>query len=300
MAVETVRQITAPPEFIEAEAKLYLDQLRPAIGDFKTADLSKIYGPQFTAGLGQLTQDAISAAGGLGSFQPYLQTAATQAGEAATQAGLAGQFVGPSAYQQFMSPYQQEVIDTTLAEFDRQTQAGIPALRSQAIQSGAFGGAREGVQEAEYLSGQARNRAALQAQLLQQGFGQAQQAAQTAFGQQQALSSQQQNLAQQQMALAGLSPQLVGSQIAGLTTLGGIQQAQEQAGLTAQQQLAQQQLMQPLTAAQTYGSGITSLISGYPGGTTVGQTPVPGLAQTAIGAGTTLAGIYGAMGGFRG
>ena len=288
MAVETVKQITAPPEFIEAEAKLYLDQLRPAIGDFKTADLSKVYGPQFQAGLGQLTQDAISAAGGLGSFEPYLQTAATQAGEAATQAGLAGQFVGPGAYQQFMSPYQQEVIDTTLAEFDRQTQAGIPGLRSQAITAGAFGGAREGVQEAEYLSGQARNRAALQAQLLQQGFGQAQQAAGQAFAQQQALS-------QQQSQLAALAPQLAGSQIAGLTTLGGIQQAQEQAGLSAQQQLAQQQLQQPLTAAQAYGSGITSLISGYPGGSSVGQVPVPGIAQTAIGAGTTLAGIYGAM-----
>jgi len=267
MAVETVKQITAPPEFLEAEAKLYLDQLRPAIAGFKGADLSQVYGPQFQAGLGQLTQDAISKAGGLGSFEPYLQTAA----------GLAG----PTAYQQFMSPYQQDVIDTTLAEFDRQTQAGIPALRSQAVTAGAFGGAREGVQEAEYLSGQARNRAALQAQLLQQGFGQAQNLAQQAL--------------QNQLTLAQASPALAGSQIAGLTTLGGIQQAQEQAGLSAQQQLAQQQLQQPLQAAQAYGSGITSLISGYPGGTSVGQTPVPGIAQTAIGAGTTLAGIYGAM-----
>ena len=281
MAVEIVKQITAPPEFLEAEAKLYLDQLRPAIAGFKGADLSQVYGPQFQAGLGQLTQDAISKAGGLGSFEPFLQTAATEAGQA-------GQFVGPTAYQQFMSPYQQDVIDTTLAEFDRQTQAGIPGLRSQAITAGAFGGAREGVQEAEYLSGQARNRAALQAQLLQQGFGQAQQAAGQAFAQQQALS-------QQQSQLAALAPQLAGSQIAGLTTLGGIQQAQEQAGLSAQQQLAQQQLQQPLTAAQQYGSGVTSLISGYPGQQSVGQVPVPGIAQTAIGAGTTLAGIYGAM-----
>ena len=281
MAVETVKQITQPPEFIEAEAKLYLDQLRPAIAGFKGADLSKVYGPQFQAGLGALTQDAISAAGGLGSFQPFLQTAATEAGQA-------GQFVGPNAYQQFMSPYQQEVIKTTLDEFDRQTQAGIPGLRNQAIRAGAFGGAREGVQEAEYLSGQARNRAALQAQLLQQGFGQAQAAAGQAFNQQQAL-------AQQQSQLAALAPQLAGSQIAGLTTLGGIQQAQEQAGLSAQQQLAQQQLQQPLTAAQTYGSGVMGLISGYPGGSQVGQVPVPGMAQTAIGAGTTLAGIYGAM-----
>ena len=71
MAVETVQQITRPPEFIEAEAKLYLDQLRPAIAGQKAGDLSQIYGPQYVAGLGQLTQDAISAAGGLGAYQPF-------------------------------------------------------------------------------------------------------------------------------------------------------------------------------------------------------------------------------------
>jgi len=267
MATQTVTQIQQPPEFIEAEAKLYLDQLRPAIAGFKAADLSKVYGPQFQAGLGQLTQDAISAAGGLGSFQPFLQTASA--------------LTGPSAYQTFMSPYQQDVIDTTLTEFDRQTQAGIPQLRSQAIQSGAFGGARQGVQEAEFLSNQARNRAGLQAQLLQQGFGQAQQLTQQAL--------------QNQLALASQSQGLAGAQIAGLTTLGGVQQAAQQAQLSAQQQLAQQQLQQPLTAASTYGSGVMGLISGYPGGSQVGQVPVPGIAQTAIGAGTTLAGIYGAM-----
>jgi hypothetical protein len=96
MAVETVQQITRPPEFIEAEAKLYLDQLRPAIAGQKAGDLSQIYGPQYVAGLGQLTQDAISAAGGLGAYQPYLQSAAALS--------------GPTAYQQFMSPYQQDVI----------------------------------------------------------------------------------------------------------------------------------------------------------------------------------------------
>jgi len=281
MAVETVEQITRPPEFIEAESKLYLDQLRPAIAGQKTGDLSKIYGPQYVAGLGQLTQDAISAAGGLGSYAPYLQTAATQAGQA-------GQYMGPTAYQQFMSPYQQDVINATLGEYDIQAQKGIRGIADQAIAAGAFGGGREGVQRAEYMAASDRNRAALQANLLQTGFGQAQQAAQTAFGQQQNLATQQQNLAQ-------LAPQLAAGQIAGLTTLGGIQQAQTQAGLSAQQQLAQQQFQQPLTAAQLYGSGIMGLISGYPGGMQSQQVPVPGIAQTAIGAGATLAGIYGGL-----
>ena len=267
MAVETVEQITRPPEFIESEAKLYLNQLRNAIGGLKDADLSKIMGPDFVAGLGGLTEEAIGKAGGLGAYAPYLTSAAALS--------------GPDAYKQFMSPYQQDVIGTTLQEYDIQAQKGMGGISDMAAAQGAFGGARQGVAEAEYASQSARNRAALQAQLLQQGFGQAQQLAGQAFG-------QQMNLAQQ-------APALAGQQIAGLTTLGGLGQAQKQAQLSAQQQLGQQQLYQPLTTAQQYGSGIMGLISGYPGSQTVGQTPVPGIAQTAIGAGTTLAGIYGAM-----
>ena len=191
-----------------------------------------------------------------------------------------------------MSPFQQDVIDTTLSEFDRQAQRGLTSIADQAIAAGAFGGGREGVQRAEYQAASDRNRAALQAQLLQQGFGQAQQAAGQAFGQQQALANQQQLLSTQQQALAGLSPNLVGQQVAGLQTLGQGLQAQRQAELSAQQQLAQQQLSQPLTAAQTLGSGIMGLISGYPGGTQVTQQPAPSALQSALGLGATLAGIY--------
>ena len=278
---ETITQITQPPEFIEAAAKPYITELQQAVGDFKGADLSKVYGPQFVAGQDPLQQAAIgvaTGAQGLGSYAPFLQTAATQAGQA-------GQFVGPQAYQQFMSPYQQDVIDASLQEFDIQAQKGLGSIAQSAIQSGAFGGGREGVARAEYMSASDRNRAALQAQLLQQGFGQAQQAAGQAFGQQQAL-------AQQQQALAGLSPQLAGQQVAGLTSLGGGLQAQRQAELGAQQQLAQQQLQQPITAAQTLGSGITSLIAGYPGSQFQQTSPSASPLQSALGLGATLAGIY--------
>ena len=281
MAVETVKQITAPPEFIESEAKLYLDQLRKGIGAFKGADLSQIYGPQFVAGMGQLTQDAISKAGGLGAYQPFLTTAAQRAGEA-------GQLTGPTAYKQFMSPYQQDVIDATLKEFDVQTQQGIPGLAAQAIGAGAFGGGREGVQRAEYLTGRGMDRAQLQANLLAQNFNQARSAAQQDF-------MNRQNLATQQLQLAQTAPALAGQEISALTTLGGLQQAQSQAQLAAQQQLKQQQMMQPLTAAQQYGSGVTSLIAGYPGSVSMGQQAIPSPLQTAIGAGATLAGIYRAI-----
>ena len=134
------------------------------------------------------------------------------------------------------------------------------------------------MQLAEFQATSDGNRAALQAQLQQQGFQQAQTALQQALG--------------NQIGLAKLAPQLAAGEISGLTTLGGLQQSQAQAGLTAQQQLAQQQLNQPLTAAQALGQGVSSLIAGYPGQTTQDQVVVPSLAQTALGAGATLAGIY--------
>jgi hypothetical protein len=261
---EVSTMIQAPPEFIEAAAKPFITQLQQVTGDLSQADLSQVYGPQFTAGLGALTQQAIGQAGGLGAYEPYLQAA-----QAAT---------GPTAYQAYMSPYQQDVISSTLQEYDIQAQKGLPALAAQAIGAGAFGGGREGVQRAEYQAASDRNRAALQAQLLQQGFGQAQQLAAQQFG--------------QQSQLAQLAPSLAGQQISALTTLGGIQQGQEQAQLAAQQQLAQQQLMQPLQATQALGSGITGLIAGYPGTTQTTTAPSPTPLQTALGAGATLAGIY--------
>jgi hypothetical protein len=274
--VSTVVQ--QPPEFIEAAAKPFITQLQQVTGGLKEADLSQVYGPQFTAGLGALTQQAIGQVGGLGAYEPYLQGAA-QAQQ--TAAGL----TGPTAYQAYMSPYQQDIINTTLADYDIQAQKGLPALAAQAIGAGAYGGGREGVQRAEYQTASDRNRAALQAQLLQQGFGQAQQAAGQDFLRQQQLAAGQLGLAQQ-------APALAGQQISALTTLGGLQQSQAQAELAAQQQLAQQQLMQPLQATQALGSGITGLIAGYPGSTQTQTQPSPTPLQTALGAGATLAGVY--------
>ena len=291
--VSTVQQLPAP--FIEAAGKTFLEQLQTAVGGLKGADLSKVMGPQFVAPTSAITQEAQALRGGLGAFAPFLQTAATQAGQAATQAGQAGQFTGPTAYQQFMSPYQQDVIDTTLAEFDVQAQKGIPSIAAQAVSRGVLGGGREGVVRSEYQQASDRNRAALQAQLLQSGFGQAQQSAQQAFQNQQALAQQQQALASQQQQLATQAPALFGQQISALGALGTQDQAQRQAELSAQQQLAFAQQQQPLTLAQQYGQGVTGLISGYPAQFQTQVTPTPSPLQTALGAGATLAGVYRAL-----
>ena len=263
MPVAEQRILPAP--FIEAAGKTFLGDLATAAGDYKTADLSKAYGPQFVAGQDPLQAQAQALAqAGIGGYQPYLQTAAS--------------YAAPGAYTQFQSPYQQDVIDATMQEFDVQAAKGLPALRAQAIGAGAFGGGREGVQLAEYQAGSDRNRGALLAQLNQSGFANAQNLRQQAL--------------QNQLNLGTQGQTFLGQDVGALSTFGALNQAQAQAGLGASQQLAQQQLAQPMTAAQQYGQGVTSLIAGYPGQTQQTITPSPTPLSTALGTGTTLAGIY--------
>ena len=263
MSSETFQRVLPAP-YIEALGKVYGEQLTSAVGGLKDLDVSRIYGPQFVAPQGALQTQAQQLAGGLGAYQPFLQAA-----QAAT---------GPQAYQQFMSPYQQDVINTTLRQFDIQAQKGLPTLAAQAIGAGAFGGGREGVQRAEYQTQSDLNRALLQAQLQQQGFGAAQQ-----------LAAQQYN---QQLGLAGQSQGLQAQQISGLSALGQQQQAQAQAELEARKQLEFQRIYQPLQTAQTFGAGIQPLISGYPGREMTTVTPSPTALQTGLGTLATLAGIY--------
>ncbi len=261
---EITQTQTLPAPFIEALGKTYGEQLTSAIGGLKDLDVSKLYGPQYVAPQSALQTQAQQLGQGLGAYQPYLQAA-----EAAT---------GPTAYQQYMSPYQQDVINATLAQYDVQAQKGLPALAAQAIGAGAYGGGREGVQRAEYQTQSDLNRALLQANLLQQGYGQAQQ-----------LASQQYN---QQLGLAGQAQGLLGSQISGLSALGAQQQAQQQAQLEAQKQLEYQKIYQPLQTAQAYGAGIAPLIAGYPQATQQTIAPSPSALQTGLGTLATLAGIY--------
>ena len=213
-----------------------------------------------------LQQQARGMSGGLGDYQQYLNQAQ--------------QYSGPQAYQQFMSPYQQQVMDTTLTEFDRQRQMALAQQQAQAVAGGAFGGAREGVQRAEYGAQTLQDRAALQAQLLQQGFGQAQQQANTAFT--------------QQAGLASLQPTLVGQQIAGLSGLGQQQQAQQQAILDAQATAAREAAFEPYTRYGLVGQQLTGLVGGFPTQvqTFNPQQPTSPL-QTALGTGLGLASIGG-------
>jgi len=307
MAITETRSL--PAQFIEDLGKDYAKQLTAATS--VGIDTSK-FAPT-VAGQDVLQQRAAALAGsGVGSFQPFIQAAqqqATAAGQTVgdvgtTLSGIAGLTGAPTSaqIQQYMSPYQSQVIDTTLSEFDRQRAIQEKNIADQAIASGAFGGGREGVQRAEYQSQSDRDRAALQAQLLQQGFGQAQQARQqdiqTRFGLGQAqsgLAGQQLGLGQFQAGLAGQVPQLQRADISTLGQVGAAQQAQSQAELDAQRQAARTAAYEPLERLGFFGQGVTGLMGGYPAQYQFQSTPAASPLQTALGLGTGLAGIFGAL-----
>ena len=277
---------------------------------------------------------------GVGSFKPFLQRAETEAqlasglgttalgqlGTAGSQLGIAGTTLGgvplgAQSFQQdisqFMSPYQQQVIDVSLAEFDRNKQMQEQQLRDQQAKLGALGSGRAGVQLSEFGTGAARERALLQAGLLQQGFQQAQGARQQdiqnrfGLGQAQAglagqqaglagatqgLGSFRSGLAQQQAQLGSATQGLQGTDITRLGQLGSINQAQRQAELDAQREATRMAAFQPQEELNRFADITTGIMGGMRGtGTATTNVPNPTPLQTALGVGSTLAGIYGAF-----
>ena len=277
MAEQTT--ITKPAPFIEAAGVALTDKLTPLLG--QPVDTAA-FAPQVAA-QDPLQLQAVQQASGLGSFEPFL----TQAG---ADAAAAQQFTGPQAFQEFMSPYQQEVIDTSLAALQRERDIARQQLGTQAVQLGAFGGGRQGLQEGAFDAETALGKAQLEAQLRQQGFQQAQQAAQQAFANQQALSTQQQGL-------ATLAPQLAQQQITGLQQLGQGQQAQSQAVLDAAANAAREAAFEEQQRLGFVGQQLTGLIGGYPAQatfqTTMQQPPSP--LQSILGIGGGIASILGAL-----
>jgi len=289
----TTVQQNLPAPYIEGALTALSERLLPLLST-SAAIQTSTYAPQ-VAGISQFTQAAQQRAAeqaGLGSLSFDPKTGAVSSIGAGT--GIAGyepflqqaqQYSGPQAYQQFMSPYQQQVIDTTLTEFDKQRQQALAQQQAQAVAGGAFGGAREGVQRAEYGAQTLQDRAALQAQLLQQGFGQAQQAAQTAF--------------QQQQGLASLQPQLAGQEAQQLATLGGQASAYQQSILDAQAQAAREAAFEPYTRYGLVGQQLTGLVGGFPTQVQTYQqqqqpaSPFQQFLGAGIGLGSLAKGIFG-------
>ena len=322
MAITEVRDL--PPEYIEALGKTYAADLTrqagiPSITN-ATAQQTGETAEQFAqrqaqaqqfnitkAGMSELApqlagQDAYQTAAytqaadpttGLGAYQPFLQKATTAA-DAATGLTGVGAGTGTGSIQSYMSPYQQQVIDASLADYDAQAAKSRLNLGANAVGAGAFGSGRQGIAEAEFDALSNRGRGTLQAGLRQSGFNQAQQFRQQDLANQMGLS----NL---QSSLGGTAQGFAQSQIAGLGTLGSAQQAQDQAGLDVARQTAQMAVDDPRRRLDMLGQGVAGLTPGA-GSTRVSDVPEAPTAsplQTALGAGLMGADIYGRIFGNR-
>ena len=263
MAVTQTQNL--PPQYIEDLSQDYATQLKGLTSiPLDTGRFAPKIAPQ-----DQYQQDAYTLGGqGVGAYQPYL----TQAGAYAT----------PTGYESFMSPYQQDIIDTTMSDFDKQAAQGILGIGQAAAQTGNLGGGREGVMRSEYQSQSDLNRAKLLAQLRQQGFGQAQQLAHQGY--------------QQQMQMGQQLPSWQAGDISQLGQLGGVQQAQAQAELGATQEANRLTAMEPYERLGQYGTGVTGLIQGVGNQYQTSVMPNPTPLQTALGTASVLGGIYGNIG----
>ena len=247
------------------------------------------------AGQDQATKDAYTLATqqgtGIGAYAPYLTQAGAYQTGTGTYAGIptnmmgAQDLTGPDAYKSFMSPYQQDVIDATMAEYDKQAQAGITGIGLKAAQSGNLGGGREGVMRAQYQNQSDMNRAMLNAKLLQEGFGNAQQAANTAFTQSQQLGADQQRM-------ATLVPSLYGSDISTLGQAGRGQQLYEQSVLDQQREANRLAAYEPYERLGYFGAGMGNVMGGAMGQYTSQVTPNQSPLQQALGIASLGLGAY--------
>ena len=253
MAIEQTQTLPAP--VLEAALTAFTQKLPPLMGQkINTA----AYNPQVAA-QNQLQTTAQNQALGLGSLTG------------------AGAGTGAGSISEYMSPYQQQVIDASLGEFDRNALIQQQGLRDQSIQMGAYGGARQGVMQTEQQRGSNMDRASLNAQLLNQGFEQAQQARAGDLQAQQGLGTYQAQLGQGQQ---------------------GFQQAQLDAGTLA----AREAEYEPYTRLGLIGQQLAQIQPGAFASTNVGYqssaapaSPMASFLGGAAGAGGVLGkmGIFG-------
>jgi len=242
MAETITRQLREP--FVEAAG---LGITNKGLGLLGTSIPTSTYtGRGFVAGQSNLEQQAATAAQGLNNL------------------------LGPQGYEQFQSPYQQEVIDTSLAAMEREQQKGLGALRNQAVRAGAFGGGREAAMMGEYQASADMARAMQEAQMRQQGFE----------------SSQAQALAQLQ-AQQGLGTYQ--------TQLGGTQRQINQGQLAADQEAAREAAFADYTQLGLVAPQLASVIGGFPAATQMQSTPPPSTTQQLLGLGIGAAGLGGAV-----
>jgi len=311
MAIEETR--TLPAEFIEQAGKVYTgklfgstgsdgtiipgvlgqavdtSQFAPSVAGLSGLQKAAMQSQATQAGLGNISYDpttglasGVGQGTGIGAFQPFLDESQRLAGVDPTTGQVTGAGV-TSAMDPYMSPYQQQVIDASMASYQNQRAQGRQSIADAAIQAGAFGGGREGVQRGVYDAQTTLGATQMEADLRAQNFAQAQAASQAGM--------------QNQQGLATLAPQLANQQSANVMQLGNTQQALRQSQLDAQAAANREAAYEEQQRIGFAGQQFAPLMGGIGASTqysTATATP-PSTLQTILGTGTGIAGIAGAF-----
>ena len=286
----------AVPDYLQDTTKDFARQATAAYSAPINTDV--FTGRQFVAGMDPAQTTAYNmAVQGVGSYKPYLQAAqAAQQAAAGTIGGL-GALTGPmTASQQaaYTSPYQSQVIDETLRQYDLSRQGGMQDIKDAAVASGNFGGGREGAMLGQYQGDTLANRAGIRSNLLQQGYMDAQNRRAQDFTNQQQIANMQGGLGQAQLGLSDFARKGMGQDIAGLGGVGALQQGYQQALRTADQQQLQAGAYEPYGRLSQYGSALTGLAGGMAGT----QYETPGASnpwQSALSTALGIGGLYAKM-----
>ncbi len=306
MAEEITR--TRPAEFIEQAGKVYTNKLfgttaapgvlgqavdtsqfAPSVAGLSALQKASMQAQATQAGLGTISYDPTTGlvsgvddtGTGIGAFQPFLDESQRLAGAIGPDGQVTSAGV-TAAMDPFMTPYQQQVIDATTASYQNQRAQGRQSIADAAIQAGAFGGGREGVQRGVYDAQTTLGATQLEADLRAQNFAQAQAAAQAGM--------------QNQQGLATLAPQLANQQSTNVMQLGNTQQALRQSQLDAQAAANREAAYEEQQRIGFAGQQFAPLMGGIGASTqySTSQATPPSTLQTILGTGTGIAGLAGA------
>ena len=304
---DVTTQVSVPAPFIESAGKVFLTGLekvldpaaavdttkfRPQVADQNILQQQALQQAATSAGLGQLTfgglegtVSGIGAGTGVASFEPFLTESQRLAGvDPATGQTTAAAVT--AARDPFMSPFQQQVIDATRASFEQDRARQRQSIADLAIQSNAFGGGREGVQRGVFDAETALGLAALEADLRQQGFAQAEAGRQAALANQQALATQVPGLEQQNLTQ--------------IQQMGTGQQALQQAQADADAAAAREAAYETQQRFGFFGQQLAPFSGGF-GATsafTTSTAPPPNALNTILGVGGMAGGLLGGLGQF--
>ena len=235
MATSTTTTFPVLPEY----AKQPTADMAATLGELLNQQLNVPM--QQVAGFSPTQQAAMQQAyQGIGAYQPFLDAAQQTQAAALGTTGAGVQALGqmnfdPNRAQAFMDPYQQAVTQEALKEVDRQAAMASNQLAGKAVQAGAFGGSRFGLQQSEL----ARNAQDLKSRRifedLSRNYQQAQATAQAANTQRMQQAQQFGNLGKATSGIGGVmaglgaqTQQLGQSDVNQLMGIGGMQQQLQQ------------------------------------------------------------------------